>query len=135
MPPDRQTFELADQQARHLLDALSFLGHFRLLGGRIVERMRPAEQWHFGFHVIDLVERTHDREDEVRVVQPGGNRHGEGVPYPGQQLAVDGIGHAWTGPAGGMTSMAQGSSVRRIPAPDANRDRWKATLEKPLNVH
>ena len=42
MPPNRHAFELADQLARHLLDAAPFLGQLGPLRGRVVERPRPG---------------------------------------------------------------------------------------------
>ena len=111
MPPDRQPLELADQQVRHLLDAAPLLGQLRLLGGYVVERPRPAEQRHRGLHGVDLIECPQNREDEVRVVQPVGDRRREDLPYVRQQLVVGGIGHASTGPAGAFQATPSGSHV------------------------
>ena len=99
MPPYRHALELADQLACHLLDAAPFLGQLRPLRRRIVERPRPAEQRHFGFQVVDLIERPEDREDEVGVVLPVRNRRGEGVPQAGEEFLVGSLCHAvWLEP-------------------------------------
>ena len=93
MPPNRHAFELADQLARHLLDAVPFLGQLGPLRGRVVERPRPAEQRHLGFQVVDLIERAEDREDEIGVVLSVRNRRGKGVPQSGEEFLVGSLCH------------------------------------------
>ena len=116
MSPNRHAFELADQLARHLLDAAPFLGQLGPLRGRVVERPRPAEQRHLGFQVVDLIERAEDREDEIGVVFSVRNRRGEGVPQSGEECLVGSLCHICPAEAASFHSSVGAEPIRSVVA-------------------
>src|SRR5262249_60037517 len=59
-------------------------------GGGVVGRDRLAEQGQLALQRVHLVEGAHDRVDEIGIVDPVGDRLGEGQPDPGEDVAVGG---------------------------------------------
>ncbi len=99
VPPDRQSLQPVHQHLRHRFHAAPLLGERRLPGRVVVERARPAEQRHLRLHRVDPVERPHDREDEVRVVLPVGDRRGKRVAHAGQAFVIERFSHGAILPA------------------------------------
>ena len=124
MSPDRHALELTHQQFRHFLDAAAFLGQLRLLRGRVVERLWPAEERHLGLQVVDPIQGLEDREDEVGVVLAVRNGCGKVVPHPMQQCAVGSFCHAvrpMQPPYHSIPRPGRGPGVRGADAGDAAR--------------